>query len=61
MVDEVSDLRQLQPSVIIDCGGLILMQDRSDQDWYMGQQDEEAAILCWGNYGQDLDSALKAL
>ena len=59
--DRVTDYVQLDPTVIVDCGGLCLVQDQSDGMWHMGQAENDGTIVCWGAYGEDLADAIAAL
>lgn len=40
-------------------GGLILV--RHDEDWYMGDADDDGTVICWGAYGTDLREAIDGL
>lgn len=57
----VDDYVQLDPTVIIDCGGLYLVHDRGDGMWHMGDVEDDGTIVCWAGYGQDLADAIRAL
>ncbi len=57
----VDDLLELEPEVIINCGGLYLVLDRGDGEWHMGQMDGDETIVCWASYGADLERAIRAL
>jgi hypothetical protein len=59
--DCIDDYVQLDPTVIIDCGGLCLVHDRDDGHWHMGQEDDDGTIVCWGGYGTDLGDAIAGL
>ena len=52
-LDTPSGSQQIDPSVLIECGGLILVLD-SANDWLMGQQGDDGTVVCWASYGTDL-------
>jgi len=60
-LDTPTGLREVEPSIVLECGGLVLVLDASEGDWLMGQQSEDGSIVCWGSYGDDLESALRGL
>ncbi|HZL04379.1 MAG TPA: hypothetical protein VFE45_02980 [Coriobacteriia bacterium] len=55
----------LNPSVILSFSGLCLCLVRpqgSAVGWWMGQLDaDDGSIACWGDYGPDLEDAIRAL
>jgi hypothetical protein len=55
------DLEEMEPAVIIDCGGLCLVRPQNEPEWYMGQLDADGSIVCWASYGSDLENAILAL
>jgi hypothetical protein len=55
------DYVTLDPVVIIDVGGLCLLQVSDDTGWYMGQLHQDGSIVCWASYGDDLGEAIRAL
>ena len=59
--ESVDDYLVLHPSVIVNCAGLHLVLDTTDQHWHMGQMDDQGTIICWGSYGPDLGEAIEAL
>jgi hypothetical protein len=48
-------------SLILDFGVLKLALDSSRGSWLMGQINDEGTIMCWGDYGEDLGDAIRAL
>lgn len=59
--DGVTDLIELSPTVIVDCGDQYLVHDETDNLWHMGQMDDDGTIWCWGAYGEDLGDAINGL
>ena len=55
----------LDPSVILSFSGLCLCLVRaagSAGGWWMGHLDaDDGSIACWGDYGPDLEDAIRAL
>ncbi|MFB6843040.1 hypothetical protein [Streptomyces sp. NPDC056361] len=53
------DYDTLQPAVILGFHELCLVQD--DDEWFMGQLDEDGSVTCWASYGSDLAEAIRSL
>lgn len=55
------DYERVRARVILHVGGLylVLPEDEED-DWLMGQADDDGTIVCWAYYGP-LEEALQAL
>jgi hypothetical protein len=60
-LDTPAGHQAIDPSVLIECGGLILVLDSVENEWLMGQQADDGSVLCWSSYGADLEFALKSL
>ena len=56
-----TDYESVSPSVIVHVGGLYLVLPNDEEDdWLMGQADDDGTIICWAYYGS-LEEALQAL
>lgn len=51
----------LEPEVIIDFRYRVLVRAVRDPEWYMGEFNDEGAVMCWGAYGSDLLRAIRAM
>ena len=61
-VDKNSVYQELQPDVIISFAGQCLLRSFGDPSWWMGEVDKtDGSIVCWGQYGEDLEQAIRAL
>jgi len=60
-LDTPAGLEVIDPSVLIECGGLVLVLDSVESEWLMGQRADDGSVLCWSSYGADLEFALKSL
>jgi len=58
-LDDGHDLVTLTPRAIVKVGGLILVWH--DEDWYMGELDDDGAVVCWSAYASDLGGAINAM
>ncbi|GAA0317802.1 hypothetical protein GCM10010302_66090 [Streptomyces polychromogenes] len=58
-VHGLADYVLLQPAVILSFHDLCLV--RADDDWFMGQLDDDGSVICWASYGSDLDEAIRGL
>lgn len=58
-LDDGNHLVPLIPRAIVKVGGLILL--RHDEDWYMGELDDDGTVVCWSAYAPDLGDAINAL
>ncbi|MFE2168446.1 hypothetical protein ACFXB3_25825 [Streptomyces sp. NPDC059447] len=56
---EQGDYSVLRPRVILSFHGLCLVQD--DDEWFMGELDDDGSIACWSSYGSDLAQAIRGL
>jgi hypothetical protein len=56
-----TDYEVLTPTAILDVGGLCLVRV-DDGEWFMGVPvDVDGSIVCWASYGDDLETAIRAL
>lgn len=56
-----TEYERVNSSVVLSVGGLYLvLPDDQEDDWLMGQADDEGPIICWAYYGP-LEEALLAL
>ena len=60
-IDTPNGVQVIDPSVLIDCGGLVLVLDSADSERLMGQQADDGSVMCWSSYGNDLEFALRSL
>ncbi len=53
---------ELKAEVIINFNGMCLVRAAGESAWWMGQlHDGDKSIVCWGQYGADLERAIRAL
>ena len=60
-LDTPEGAQAIAPSVLIECGGLVLVLDSVEGEWLMGQQADDGSVECWSSYGPDLAFALRSL
>ena len=60
-LDTPAGRRVIEPALLIECGGLVLVLDAADQEWLMGERSDDGSVMCWSSYGPDLEFALKSL
>ncbi|WP_225827849.1 hypothetical protein [Streptomyces naphthomycinicus] len=53
------DYEPLRPYVILAFHELCLV--REDDEWFMGQLDDDGSVICWASYGSDLAEAIHGL
>ncbi|MFG2918095.1 hypothetical protein ACGF0D_35070 [Kitasatospora sp. NPDC048298] len=53
------DYDVLQPDLILSFHDLCLA--RADDEWFMGQLDDDGSLICWVSYGSDLAEAIRGL
>jgi hypothetical protein len=61
ILDTPAGIETVDPSALIECGGLVLVLDSVSREWLMGQQADDGSVLCWASYGDDLEFALQSL
>jgi hypothetical protein len=56
------EYQEIQPEVIISFRGQCLLRQSGDLSWWMGEVDKaDGSIVCWGQYGEDLEQAIRGL
>ena len=60
-LDTANGVQAIDPSALIECGGLVLVLDSMESEWLMGQQADDGSVKCWSSYGKDLEFALRSL
>jgi hypothetical protein len=61
-VDKNFVYQELHPDVIISFAGQCLLRSSGDPSWWMGEVDKtDGSIVCWGQYGDDLEEAIRNL
>ncbi len=60
-LDTPAGRQAIEPALLIECGGLILVLDAVENEWLMGQRADDGSVMCWSSYGADLEFALKSL
>ncbi|KWT58424.1 hypothetical protein ADL21_29565 [Streptomyces albus subsp. albus] len=53
------DYEPLRPDVILAFHELCLVMH--DDEWFMGQLDDDGSVICWASYGSDLAEAIRSL
>ncbi|WEV25418.1 hypothetical protein OYE22_09590 [Streptomyces sp. 71268] len=54
-----NDYEPLRPDVTLAFHELCLA--RVDDEWFMGQLEDDGAVICWASYGSDLAEAIRSL
>jgi hypothetical protein len=53
---------ELKAQLILNFGGMCLVRALGDPAWWMGQLNQsDGSIVCWSQYGTDLERAIQAL